>query len=123
MKTHIFHLFETRMEVLVMTDASDHNDIGNLARSLANLGVPIAPILENAGIRTIPIEAFAELEHFGENQLRSIKILLAIVDRLTNLHKELLQHAPNDVRERHQHLIQALLTSYDDSLDVSPDSV
>ncbi len=103
-----------------MADTINPND---LAKNLASLGVPITPILENAGIKTVPIEVLGQLEGFIDNQLQSIKTLLAVVDRLTCLHKELQQYAPDDVRERHQHTVTGLLTSYEDSLDLSSDKV
>lgn len=98
-------------------------DPNSLARSLASLGIPITPILKNAGITTVSIDAFGQLEGFVDDQLRSIKKLLLVFDRLTSLHKDLQQYAPRDVRERHQHTVGALLTSFDDSLDLSSDMV
>jgi len=102
---------------------ADKLDPKYLAKALAGLGVPVVPILKSAGIASVSIDTVEDLETLIDNQLKSIKSLLELIDRLTQLHNELQQHAPADVQNRHKHLIGTLLTGFDDSLDLSTDEV
>ncbi len=69
------------MEVAQLSDRIDISDVDGIAKGLVELGIPVSPILAEAGITSIPTEVFGGLEELGESQLRTIEFLCAIVDR------------------------------------------
>lgn len=98
-------------------------EVGELAKHLVSLGVPISPLLITAGIKSVPTEVLGELEKLVDSQLQSIKVVLDLLDRITTLHQESLSFAPPEVRDRHHRIVTAMLTGFDDSLNLSSEKV
>lgn len=106
-----------------MTDIRDISDLDGIAKRLVDMGSPVTPILKQAGITSMSTDLFGGMEEMVEDHLRTIGRLCAIVERLTSLHSELLQFAPNSVRSHHQHTVRAMLTALDDRITLSSTKV